>query len=199
MQRTRYRGKRPSRESVERAIKEGVFHSPGWYTVEERESQLRGVVEELEALQKVFPRTQNLEYAVLKCHLVLERILSLYIQSHAKVDVELDELRFSFKQKLDVAYLMGFGAIRPDMLPFYDLINRARNEVAHKFGLNVKHVDEAIRIAAAGDEDSVCANDRQRIAALRRISAFYCGVTAGMLEGEFAVVFGDEMFGADEK
>ncbi len=198
MRKMKYRRKRPSAPEAHRWIKEGGLRSVSWKTAAEREVEIQGAIEELEGLPKHFPRTQNLEYAVLKSHLIIERAISVYIGCHASADVDVEAMRLSFKQKLDVAYLMGLGANDAFLLPVFELMNKARNQVAHKFTMEEALIDEIIYLASGGDEEIKADNNRQRVSRLRSICVWYCGVIAGLIQGEFYILFGDELFNDED-
>lgn len=67
-------------------------------------------VELTRLLKEQFPRSANLEYAILKSHLIVEFAITDYIRCVSSVLVDLADLRrFSFAHKLEIAYLMGLG------------------------------------------------------------------------------------------
>lgn len=127
----------------------------------------------------VFPRGSNLEYALLKGHLILERALGFWIRSHSSVLIEEHELKFTFRQKLDIAYLMGFGVNDATVMPTIERWNSLRNAVAHSFDLDRKHLDEMIRIISDDYDLFAIETDRQRVSYLRRLCYYVCGRIAG--------------------
>ncbi|HUD29504.1 MAG TPA: hypothetical protein VMQ93_11580 [Novosphingobium sp.] len=154
-----------------------------WLSDEERERFGDEVSVRLERLIKEqFPRTTNLEYAVLKSHLIVEYAITEYIRGHSAVFVEQDNLkRFTFLQKLEIAYLQGFGANDPVILPSVERLNKIRNQVAHSFVLDRTLVDEMLRVNSKDYDDFVIENDRQRIKRLRWLCIYICGRMAGEL------------------
>jgi hypothetical protein len=146
----------------------------GVRTVEEVEEQL------LEIARQHFPRTNNLEYAILKTHLIIEYVLTQYIRCTSSVLVEPESLRFSFSEKLEIAILHGFGDGCPTSVPSVELLNRIRNQFAHRFSFDMQLVNELIRINSE-DIDVRALTDRHRIACLRRWCYFICGMMAGEL------------------
>jgi hypothetical protein len=142
--------------------------------VEEVEEQL------LQIARQHFPRTNNLEYAILKTHLIIEYALTQYIRCTSSVLVKPESLRFSFSEKLEIAILHGFGNGCPTSVPSVELLNRIRNQVAHRFSFDMQLVNELIRINSE-DIDVRALTDRQRIACLRRWCYFICGGMAGEL------------------
>ena len=128
----------------------------------ERGAELEKTIEELRNItKKHFPRTQNLEYALLKCHLILEYALVQFIRCHSSVSIETKNLRFTFFQKLEIAYLFGFGAQDPILLPTVEQINKIRNQVAHTFVLDRSSVDELLRINSYDYADFAMKSDRE--------------------------------------
>ncbi|HEY8603649.1 hypothetical protein [Tsuneonella suprasediminis] len=155
-----------------------------WLSDEERERFADEAFGELERLIKEqFPRTTNLEYAVLKAHLIVEYAITEHIRGHSAVFVEHGNLkRFTFSQKLEIAYLQGFGANDPVIFPTVERLNKIRNQVAHSFVLDRTLVDEMLRVNSEGYDDFVIENDRQRIKQLRWLCAYICGRMAGELQ-----------------
>lgn len=175
---------RPTRETAHRAHAEGG-HSilrEDYVEDEDRNSFAGRMSAELEELVKAqFPRTTNLEYALLKCHLIVEYALTQFIRGSAHVLVESEAIRFSFAQKLEVAYLMGFGANEPWAIPAVELLNKVRNQAAHRFDLNRKEVDEMLRICSEDYHAFEMADDRMRVRRLRGFCILICGYLAGRL------------------
>lgn len=155
-----------------------------WVSDEERERFADEVCGGLERLIKEqFPRTTNLEYAVLKAHLIVEYAITEHIRGHSAVFVEHGSLkRFTFSQKLEIAYLQSFGANNPVILPTVERLNKIRNQVAHSFVLDRTLVDEMLRVNSEGYDDFVIENDRQRVKQLRWLCVYICGHMAGELQ-----------------
>jgi hypothetical protein len=175
---------RPMRETAHRAQAEGG-HSilrEDYVGDEERNLFADQMSAELEDLVKAqFPRTSNLEYALLKCHLIVEYALTQFIRGSAHVLVESGAIRFTFAQKLEVAYLMGFGVNEPWAIPAVELLNKVRNQAAHRFNLNRKEVDEMLRIVSEDYHDFEMTDDRMRVRHLRGFCIFICSYLAGRL------------------
>jgi hypothetical protein len=140
----------------------------------------------LASVRQQFPRTGNLEYAILKTHLIIENALAQYIRCTSAVLVELESLRFSFSQKLEIAVLHGFGNGCPTSVPSIEILNRIRNQVAHKFSIDRKLVHELVNINI-DDGDASGMTDRQLIAVLRRWCFFICGMVVG--EAQAGIMF----------
>lgn len=141
----------------------------------------------LQLIKQQFPRTQNLEYAILKSHLIVEHALVQYIRCFANTAVSEKDLRFTFSQKLEIAYLFGFGTNSPTLLPTVERLNKIRNQVAHTFSLDRIATDELLRINAADYDTFKPANDKERIRGLRWICAAICGRVAGEIEASYAM------------
>lgn len=155
---------------------------------EEREAALRKVSDDLlGTVKRHFPRTQNLEYAILKAHLILEFALTQYIRCFVLVAVRAEEIRFTFSQRLEIAYLLGFGANDPILLPTVERLNKLRNQVAHSFTLDRAALDEMLRVNSEDYETFKPKNDRERIRHLRSICAFICGRVAGEAEAAYVM------------
>lgn len=143
--------------------------------VDEAGEHLCGVV------KKYFPRTANLEYAILKTHLIVEGVLTQFIRCSSFLLVDPETIRLSFLNKLEVAVLLGFGHGCPTAVPSTEILNRIRNQVAHRFSFDRQLVDELIKINN-DDVDVTNLSDRQRITRLRIFCAKMCGQVAGWLK-----------------
>lgn len=193
MRRHQIRRSRPTFQTAQTFHREGSFsvRSEHYLTGQEREIELAKMEEELFAIVKQqFPRTQILEYAILKAHLIIEHALSQYIRCFALTVVSAGALRFTFSQKIEIAYLMGFGANDPVLLPTIEQPNKVRNQVAHTFTLGRAAFDEVLRINAEDYEGFRPKNDRERIGMLRRLCSFICGRISGEIRGTYAVISG---------
>lgn len=136
-----------------------------------------------EIVKKHFPRSPNLEYAILKSHLIVERSIEEYIRCLSSVLVEVKSLRkFSFSQKVEFAYLMGMGANDPVLLPTIERLNAVRNQVAHTFEMDRKQIDEMLRINSDDYDNFRIEDDRQRVRMLRRMCSFISGRLIGEVQ-----------------
>jgi uncharacterized protein YutE (UPF0331/DUF86 family) len=189
MLRRQIKRERPTLKTAHEFFRQGGFltdPSRHFLSDDEHEAQVRGADDRLAKLVKrQFPRTQNLEYAILKSHLIIEHALVEYIRSFSAVAVEAKDIRFPFSQKLEFAYLLGFGDNDPTLLPTVEALNRVRNQVAHSFTLDRAAVDELLRINHEDYNSFQPKNDRQRIQVLRWICAFACGRISGQILGAF--------------
>jgi hypothetical protein len=146
------------------------------------EERMQIAIDASEALQNVtrvqFPRTGNLEYAILKTHLIVEFALTRLIRCSSCVLVEPEAIRFTFSQKLEIAVLLGFAHWCPTTVPSVEILNRIRNQVAHRFSFDRALVLELVRLANRNEQPAKL-TDRQLISCLRAFSAFICGSVAG--------------------
>ncbi len=180
---------RPTLKSAHDFFKEGSFlidPNSHFLSTDEQEAELRKVRSELhDIVKRQFPRTQNLEYAILKSHLIVEYALLQYIRCFAAIAVSASDIRFTFSQKVEIAYLLGFGANHPTVLPTVQSLNKVRNQVAHSFMLDRGAVDELLRINSEDYGAFTPKHDRERIQALRWVCAFICGLVSGLAMGEY--------------
>lgn len=174
-----------------------AFHERGWFEVDperhslskkEHEARVLRVADELQKIVKEnFPRTKNIEYAILKTHLILEHIISQYIAEFSAISIEASDVKFSFRQKLDVAYLLGFGANDPTLLPTVENLNKLRNQIVHSFTFDEKLLDEILRINHEEYLEFQPKNDTERIRVLRWICQFTGGRVAGEITSSFYI------------
>jgi hypothetical protein len=183
------RRERPTFRTAHQFFTEGGFTTDPkahYLSGEERKKEIEKVSKSLEELvKKVFPRTQNLEYVILKAHLIVEHALAQYIRCFAITAVSISDIRFSFTQKLEVAYLLGFGANDPTLLPTVERLNKVRNQVAHTFNLDRVALDEMLQINHEDYTDFKPKDDRERIRCLRWICIYVCAWTAGNIEATY--------------
>jgi uncharacterized protein YutE (UPF0331/DUF86 family) len=192
---------RPNLETAHQFFREGSFSvepNRHYLSGKEREAELTKISDELRSIVKrQFPRTRNLEYAVLKAHLIIEHALSQYIQSYATTYVDMKALRFSFSQKLEIAYLLGFGAHDPILLPTVERLNKIRNQIVHTFVLDRSPLDEIIQINSEEYKDLKSKDDVERIRYLRWICLSICGRVAGQIIGTYVATVHLEQEGSD--
>ena len=145
----------------------------------ERQQIAEDVVSQLEEVTRAhFPRTQNLEYAILKSHLIVEFAITEFIRCTSFSLVAPEHFRFTFSQKLEIAVLNGLGLGDPTTVPSIEILNQIRNQVGHRFSFDRQLLLELIAI---NSEDSGAAKltDRQCITFLRNFCSFLCGRIAG--------------------
>jgi hypothetical protein len=133
----------------------------------------------LELATKRFPKTRNVEYALLKAHLIVESALTQFIRCTSFVLVDAAAISFTFAQKLEIAVLHGFGLGDPVILPAVELLNRIRNQISHRFDLDRALVHELIRISFHDIDDASALTDRQLVSSLKNLCAYIGGCTCG--------------------
>jgi hypothetical protein len=176
--------KRTTLNEAQEYIKKGIgggANTSDYLSDDQRNKIVTKVTEELSVLvPRHFPRTTKLDYAILKGHLIIEHALTQFIRCISPVLVEIESIKFSFSQKLEIAILFGFGNGCPTLVPTIELFNKIRNHVVHKFEFNKAFVDEIIRLNC--DEECLNQlNDRKRISCLRVICAGICGRVTGSI------------------
>lgn len=176
--------KRISLNDAEKFIKDGVgggMEYSDYITDEERIKIIENVTEELiNIIPNKFPRTRNLEYAILKTHLIIEYALTQFIRCSSYVLVDIDSIRLTYFQKLEISILLGLGNGDPVLIPTLELINQLRNHVAHKFIFKIELVDKIIELNS--ESPLIELNDIKRISYLKSICASICGRVIGRIE-----------------
>jgi hypothetical protein len=191
------RRERPSLKTAHEFFRKGICGIDPrnhFLSGKEREIEIRKISMELQNIVKTqFPRTQNLEFAILKSHLIIEYALVQYIRGYATTYVDSKNINFKFSQKLEIAYLLGFGAQDPILLPTVERLNVLRNKIAHTFEFDRNILDEVIQINSADYKDTKPSNDRDRIKHLRAICTYICARVAGeMTSAYFMAAFREE-------
>lgn len=180
--------KRPTLKAAHEFHRVGIWplgRDSQYLTEEDHYKEVVEIDKELGSIVRAqFPRTRNLEYAILKAHLIVEHSITQYIRSFAHT-TDMNVTRFAFSQKLEIAYMMGFGSHSPTMLPTVELLNKVRNQVAHTFNLNRALVDELIRINAEDYPTYRPKDDRERIRALKMMCVFVSGYVVGKAWGHY--------------
>jgi len=178
--------KRITLTDAQKFIKNGIGGSmeySDYLSDDERKRIIEDTYDDLLSIVKNnFPRTTNLEYAILKMHLIIEYALTQFIRCSSYVLVDKESIKFTFFQKLEIAILLGLGNDDPVLIPTLELINKIRNQVAHTFTLNVGLVDEIIRLNSEEMPKNI--NNRKRISYLKSIATFICGMIVGLLKSK---------------
>jgi hypothetical protein len=191
-----FKRERPTFKTAHDFFKNGGFSTdPATHFLrgEQREAEIDKIDGSLLHITKQqFPRTQNLEYAILKAHLIVEYAITEFIRGFAMTAIEPTEIRFTFSQKLEIAYLLGFGVNSPIILPTVERLNKVRNQVAHKFVLDRAAVDEMLRINHEDYENFNPKSDRERIRMLRWICNYICGLVSGNILAAYTLAKRDE-------
>lgn len=190
-----FKRERPTFKGAHDFFKTGSFSTnPNIHLLrgKKRDREIRKVTDGLFHITEHFPRTQNLEYAILKSHLIVEHAVTEYVRAFSATAIEAKDIRFTFSQKLEIAYLLGFGANDPVLLPTVERLNKIRNQVAHTFVLNRAALDEMLRVNHEDYDNFKPKNDRERIRFLRSICIFICGCVAGLIEASYVMAKMDE-------
>lgn len=176
--------KRITLNDAEKYLKDGIgggMSYSDYISNEERQIIIEKVTDELlNIIPGKFPRTANLEYAILKTHLIVEYALTQFIRCSSYVLVDLGSIKFTFSQKLEISILYGLGSGNPVLIPSLEIINQLRNQVAHKFSFKIDLVDKLIKLNSELSEKDL--NDRRRIRYLKSICAAICGAVIGNIE-----------------
>lgn len=181
-----YRSRKPrptvndARDAIDRGIT-GGYSPTDSIDDNERIRLLDELSQDLEqTIADNFPETDNLEYAILKCHLLVEYTIVRYISCMSFHQLDPESIRFTFAQKLDVAAMLGFGAYCDLTIPSVELLNRVRNQVAHRFTIDRTIIDEIYRWWTEDPDVVDTATDEDRIGFL----AWFCSFLAGSISGK---------------
>lgn len=145
----------------------------------ERVAEMERVVAQLHQVAKQFPRTRVFEYAILKSQLITESASTHFIRLTLRVLVPDEEIKLSYAQKVQIAQLHGFAYGSLSVIPSLELLNRLRNQLAHRFEFNLRLVDQFIKINSDAYDESFDANNIVRIRCLSQFSTFLAASTAG--------------------
>jgi len=147
------------------------------FTAKERYSAVVAAAEEIEKkCHEALPRTRNLELLILKCHIIVEFAIEAYIRALSAGNVGERELKLRFEEKVNVAFMLGLGISGPLLLPSIQLLNRIRNDIAHRLTFNEKHLDELIRINSDQYREKNTFTHAERLRGLKSITFGICGI-----------------------
>ncbi len=181
--------KRPTLQEAEQFHELGIdagMRTPDYISIAERKKRLECLSVDIEnRLKKHLPRTRNLELVILKCHLLIEFMFNQYIDLIAPTEGLIEKERFSFKQKQTLMHMLGFPA-DPLLLPSTDLLNILRNQVAHTLSVDRKIIDKLIRLNAEDQKGCSRLTDPKRVAYLKQLTKFHCGMILGVIKGMHA-------------
>jgi hypothetical protein len=90
------------------------------------------------------------------------------------------ELKLTFEEKTNVAYMLGLGIKDPLLLPSIELLNRIRNDIAHRLTVDEKKLDELIRINSDQYHEKHTFTLRERLRGLKSITWCTCGMIIGL-------------------
>lgn len=172
---------RPTRQTAHEFFSKGYFAAGPAVSDAERQKKCDEISNQLlNLVRQKFPRTLNLEYAILKSHIIIEYGLDQFIKANSYVTIEKFHRNMTFSLKLEISYLMGFGVRSPTIIPSIEILSKIRNQCAHAFDFNRDEFDEMIRINSEDYEDFQMTDDKMRIRRLRQ----YCSFILGMISGE---------------
>ncbi len=125
----------------------------------------------------------RLELVVLKGHVLAEHAMELFISSRFERSFDFERARLSFMQKLELVHAVGLPP-DPCLLPTFEILNRARNQIAHRLDFDRDIIDVILRLNLELDTDSLKdIGDRKRSRLLKRVICASCGMITGMIVG----------------
>lgn len=155
------------------------------FTAKERTEAVVAAGEEIQKkCREALPRARNLELLILKCHVTVEFAVEAYIRAVSAGNVNDNELRFGFEEKVNIAFMLGLGVKDPLLLLSIRLLNRIRNDMAHRLTLNEKKLDELIRINSDQYNEKHTFTHSERLSGLKSITYATCGMIAGFMEAQ---------------
>jgi hypothetical protein len=196
-----YKFKRPSLKDAHHFHKAGSWSSgpEDRFTAKERLDAARAAAEEIKKkCRDALPRTRNLELLILKCHIVLEFAIEAYMRALSAGLIGDDELRLRFEEKVNVAFMLGLGIDDPVLLPSILLINRIRNDIAHRLTLNEDRIDELLQINCDDCHGKKKFTHKERLRGLKSITWGICGLISGLMVGRVFAEENKELLSSDK-
>jgi len=180
-----FKGKMPSLEDAHQYNKKGSwsFGAEDRFSTTERRDTVTAAAHEIQRkCLATLPRTRNLELLILKCHITIEYAIETYIRAISAGNADDYVEQFKFDEKLKIAFMLGLGVKDPLLIPSIRLLNRIRNDIAHRLTLNEKDLDELIRINSEQYIEKRTFSDSERLNGLKSITYGTCGLIAGLRE-----------------
>lgn len=176
--------KRPSLQDAHDYAKGGNygFSAEDYITSEEKEKMLDEFTELLEnRIKKELPRSRRLDLTILKCHIIVEFALNKFIEFKCQSTIDIGNERFTFADKITLAYMLGLIG-HPTIIPSIELLNKLRNDVAHKLIINTPKIDELLRINSDHYESFKSPSDAERLRGIKNVTYGICGFIMGVTQ-----------------
>lgn len=137
--------------------------------------------------RKALPKTRNLELLILKSHITIEYAVETFIRSFSAGNVDDYIGRFNFDEKVKIAFMLGLGIKDPLMIPSIRLLNRIRNDIAHRLAINENDLDEFVRINSEQYKGQKTFSLSERLGCLKFFTYTTCGQIAGFISAQAAI------------
>lgn len=82
-------------------------------------------------------KCHDIEMVIVKGHIIIEHHINRFISASIKNPGEYDDTKFIFSQKIQLSFMLG---LITDLKEELNLINKLRNEIAHKLSYNENHL-----------------------------------------------------------
>lgn len=176
---------KPTMQDAHDFLRRGFYVGPADYiSAEEQVRELEKALDEVRSLVKSgIPRGYNLEFVLLKCHVVVEYAINRYIELVSPRACDISSERFSFAQKVFLLHLLGVPD-GPILIPSFEALNRLRNQVAHTLEVNQSLLDDFIRINSEDPDEVPTMTDRQKVTAIKEITRGLCGLLMGYADAQ---------------
>ena len=90
-------------------------------------------------------------------------------------------VKLTYAQKLDIAHMMGLGYTDPCIIPSLELLNKARNQVAHKLNFDISVINELIRINSEDYHENTVLENANRLRRVRYFTVGFCAYVSGTI------------------
>ncbi len=168
------------------------FLSRGYYSIGPKDYiSAKDRIEELKRLSntirvllnKEIPKGRNLDLVILKCHILIEFMMNQYINLLSESKVDVTKERFTISQKLTIVHMLGF-IFDPLILPSIEIINKLRNQVAHRLTIDRGLIDKLLKINSEDPDTFIEPNDAERAKGIKSITRFICYAFLGVIEAK---------------
>ena len=86
--------------------------------------------------------TDNL---IIKGHILTEHALNFYINMKSVDKIDIEKMKFTYANKIQIAKILGLFKIFPQLLEELTLLNKLRNSLAHRLKYNEKVLTDFLK------------------------------------------------------
>ena len=117
-------------------------------------------------------KCKDVDLTIIKGHILVEHHLNRFILSSVNSPEDFDDSKFSFAQKIQLSSMLGLrkASLREELI----LLNKLRNEIAHKLSYTERLLDNLISLVTVKYE--IIKTQPTKILKLKSSITFICGI-----------------------
>lgn len=131
-------------------------------------------------IKKHLPLDKNLDILILKGHLLIEWYINQFISKISLSNLETSSMNLTFRNKIDILDILGFFPVGNEKLRnSLLLLNKIRNQLAHRLKYEKDLVDKLINLVPKNDLNR---NNSDRAKSIRYCITYLAGYMSGLFE-----------------